>query len=87
MYNNEKPLPIIECEVRDAILNLKNGKSPGIDNIQSELLKYKVESLIQIFATLFLQILKTIKWPSSKGDTTCNQYYSKNNIKPSKLAS
>ena len=52
MNNNEEPLPILECEVRDAILTLKNGKSPDRDNIPSELLKHEGESLIQIFTIL-----------------------------------
>ena len=59
MNNNEEPLPIIECEVRDAILTLKNGKSPGIDNIPSVLLRHGGESLIQIFTTLCQEIWKT----------------------------
>ena len=37
---NEYSLPILESEVRNAILTLKNGKSPGPDNIPSELLKH-----------------------------------------------
>ena len=35
MNSNEEPIPILECEVRNAILTLKNGKSPGPDNIPS----------------------------------------------------
>ena len=63
MNSNEKPLPILECEVRNAILNLKNDKSPGPDNILSELLKYGGESLIKIFTTMCQQIWKSKKRP------------------------
>ena len=34
MNNYEGSLPILECEVRDAIPTLKNGKSPGLDKNQ-----------------------------------------------------
>ena len=52
MNNNEEPLPILECEVRYAILTLKNEKSPGIESIPSELLKHGEESLLKIFTIL-----------------------------------
>ena len=64
MNSNEEPLPILECEVRNEILTLKNGKSPGPDNIPSELLKHGGESLIKIFTTMCQQIWKTKKLPS-----------------------
>ena len=57
MNNNEEPLPVLECEVRDAILTLKNRKPSVIDIIPSELLKHGKESLLKI------HILKTKKWP------------------------
>ena len=46
--SNEDSLPILESEVRNAILTLKNGKSPGPDNIPSEekaLSKYLQQSV------------------------------------------
>ena len=36
---NETAPPIIKAEVREAVRNLKDNKSPGVDNIQGELLK------------------------------------------------
>ena len=43
-------LPILKDEIINANKNLKNGKSPGSDNIPSELLKG--ESLENIFTDL-----------------------------------
>ena len=39
-HNVDDP-DILMCEVEQAIKKLRNGKSPGIDNIQGELLKEK----------------------------------------------
>ena len=52
MNNNEEPFPILEWEVRDAIMALKYGKSRGLDNIPSELLKHGLERIIIIITTL-----------------------------------
>ena len=62
--SNEDSLPILESEVRNPILTLKNGKSPSPDNFPSELLKkHGGESIIEIFTTICQQIWKTKKWP------------------------
>ena len=61
--SNEDSLTILEYEVRNVIVTLKNGKSPGPDNIPSELLKYGGERIIKIFTTICQQIWKTKKWP------------------------
>ena len=61
MNNNEESLPILESEVRNAILTLKNWKSPSPDNIPGEFLKHGGESLIKIFTTICQQIWKTKK--------------------------
>ena len=54
--SNEDSLPILESEVHNAMLTLKNGKSPGPDNIPSELLKHGGESIIKIFTTICQKI-------------------------------
>ena len=56
--SNEYSFPLLESEVRNAILTLKNGKSPGPDNISSELLKLGGESINKIFTTICQQIWK-----------------------------
>ena len=65
MNNNEEPLPILECEVRDAIMTLNNGKSPGLDYISSELLKHGVESLlknIHNIMSIHMETKKSDQW-------------------------
>ena len=39
--------PTNEEEVRLMILNLKNGKSPGYDNISNDIPKHTVDSIVQ----------------------------------------
>ena len=48
----EEDLPILESEVIEAIKTLKEGKSPGIDNIPSELVKYGGNAVVRILTTL-----------------------------------
>ena len=48
----EEELPILESEVIEASKTLKEGKSPGIDNIQSELVKHEGKSVVRILTTL-----------------------------------
>ena len=45
--NEEQPLPILKEEVINAIRTLKNGKSPGIDNVPGELIKGGGETYIR----------------------------------------
>ena len=77
MNNNEEPLPILEWEVRDAIMALKYGKSPGLDNIPSELLKHGLESIIIIITTLCQHIRKTKKWSDQWTKSLIIQYVKK----------
>ena len=41
MNSNEQSLLILKYEVRNEIVIVKNDKSPGPDNIPSELLKHE----------------------------------------------
>ena len=56
-------------EVKHAIKNLKNGKSPGIDNIYAEMLKADPVTLANILLNLFVTIWEDETLPSdwSKG--------------------
>jgi len=52
---------ITKDEVIQAIKKLKNGKSPGVDNIPGELIKYGGESMINVMFKLFKQIWRMWK--------------------------
>ena len=62
---NREPedLPIMQEEVKEAVRSLKAGKSPGIDNIPGELLKYGGEELTGILTKLCQKIWETKQWP------------------------
>ena len=60
---NETAPPIIKAEVKEAVRSLKDNKSPGVDNIQGELLNYGGEEVIEILQDICNKILKTGIWP------------------------
>ena len=64
MNSNESSLPILDSEVCNEMLILKNGISFSPDNIPSELLKHGEKSIIKIFTTISLKIWKTRMWPA-----------------------
>ena len=55
--------PILKEEVEAAIGGLKSNKSPGIDNVPSELLKYGGEEILQALTDLCQKIMETKTWP------------------------
>ena len=61
--DDEQPLPILKSEVNHAIKSLKNDKSPGIDNLPSELLKGRNEALNDIITNIYQQVWSTNQWP------------------------
>ena len=61
--DDEQSLPILKSEVIHAIQSLKNGKSPGIDNVPSELLKGGGEALHDIITKLCQKVWSTNQWP------------------------
>ena len=60
-YNDEPN--VLESEVRDALRHLANGKSPGCDEIPTELLKAGGEDVIKALTRLCNCIWKTKEWP------------------------
>ena len=58
-----EPIPL-RREVEDTVHKLKEGKSPGLDNIPGELLKYSGESSIRALHQLCIQIWNTCQWPT-----------------------
>ena len=61
--NDEQPLPILKSKVIRIIKSLKNGKSPGIDNVPSELLKGGGEALNDIITKLCQKVWSPKQWP------------------------
>jgi uncharacterized protein with ParB-like and HNH nuclease domain len=52
---------ITEEELLDAIKNVKNNKSPGLDNILIEYLKNSTPELTRIYRKIFNIVLKTLE--------------------------
>lgn len=58
----KEPPPLLQ-EVKCAIKDLKNGKSPGIDGIPAELLKLGGDPFAVLFHKLCVKIWDTEEWP------------------------
>lgn len=63
--NDTLDYTITSAEVSKATRLLKNGKSPGMDGIRSEMLKEGISKLAQPLANLFNVVLKNGKFPSA----------------------
>lgn len=63
--NEELNMPINEFEVQSAIKQLKNNKSPGIDNIKNEHIKNTSQIMIPLYTKLFNLIFDTAIIPKS----------------------
>jgi hypothetical protein len=50
-------------EAKNAIEKLKNSKSPGLDNLQAELLKYGGKEMVNILHDIILQMWITEEIP------------------------
>ena len=50
-------------EAKEAVRSLKAGKSPGVDNIPSELLKNGGEAITPVLTAIRQKMLETKKWP------------------------
>ena len=59
---NEDPLPILGCKVEIAINMLKDGNSPGNDNIPNELIKYGGKCIAKIYTIICQNIWKIKIW-------------------------
>ena len=72
--DGEDSPPVLREEVEAAIRHLKAGKSPGVDNVPSELLKCGGEELAKAMTNLCQKIWEQRQWPtewtqSLHGDT------------------
>ena len=50
-------------EVEEAVRSLKAGKSPGVDNTPSELLKNGSEATTTVLTAIYQKIWETKEWP------------------------
>ena len=57
--------PITEKEIRNAVKNLKNNKSTGLDQISNEMIKYSQHVLLPLLCKLFNLILSSGFYPKS----------------------
>ena len=62
--DQDDDLPILKDDVINAITSLKDGKSPGNDNISSELLKHGGDAIVNVFTELCQQSWSMKKWPA-----------------------
>ena len=61
--SDESPLSVLKSEVQAAIRKLPNGKAPGCDAIQAELIKKGGENVVEFFTKLCNKILEEKRWP------------------------
>ena len=54
---------VLEEEVEEAVRSLKGGKSPGIDNIPAELIKYGGPEMIKALTIICQRIWTSKEWP------------------------
>ena len=62
--DQDDDLPILKDEVINAIKSLKDGKSPGNDNLPSELLKNGGDAIVNVFTELCQKSWSMKKWPA-----------------------
>ena len=60
--DEKEPEPLIE-EVRWALKEISDGKSPGCDDVPIELIKEGKEKSIMLYHTIVLKIWRTNSWP------------------------
>ena len=63
--SNVDNYPILRDEVEQAVNSLKHGKSAGVDNIPSELIKNGGEAMIDALTVICNKIWETGEWPTS----------------------
>jgi len=73
--NEEINNPITEEEILSAVKTLKNNKSPGIDNIINEHMKYTIQTMLPIYVKLFNIIFNTGTVPETWTDGLIKPIY------------
>ena len=62
--NNPIETQILRDEVEEAVKKMKNGKSPGVDNIPGELIKNGGKAMIDALTVICQRIWTTKEWPN-----------------------
>ena len=62
--DTEDDHPFLPREVEAALQSLKKGKSAGVDNIPTELVKAGGEDVITVLTTIYTTIWQTGEWPT-----------------------
>ena len=65
LTDTEDDHPILRREVEAAVQSLKKGKSVGVDNIPTGLVRVGGEDVITAFTTICNKIWQTGEWPTS----------------------
>ena len=63
-YVENEPEPLLE-EIKWALEQISNGKSPGCDDIPIELIKEGKDSSLRLYHAIILKIWKTCTWPTA----------------------
>ena len=63
--NEHLDAPVTEEEVRKITAKLKNNKSPGIDGIVNEYIKYGIDKIANVLTAIFNLVLKAGIFPKS----------------------
>jgi hypothetical protein len=73
---NELDMHISKAEISKAISKLKNGKSPGLDNIPTNMLKWAQNELLPKIEKLFNSCLSSENYPKNWAVGVLNDYAS-----------
>ena len=71
-------------EAAEAVRSLNAGKSPGVDNIRSELLKNGGEATTTVLTAICRRILETKDWPKEWTQSHIISSLKKGNLKQCK---
>ena len=69
-----------ESEIRDAIFSQKDNKSPGIDNLPSEILNASYDYIAPFLLTVYNRLLNTGKYPRAWGEGIIAQLFKKGGV-------
>ena len=80
MSANEFDIDFTESEIREAIFSQKDNKSPGIDNITSEILTASYDYISPFLLILYNRLLNTGEYPCAWGEGIITPVFKKGNV-------